>query len=112
MTLSIEVETARVGATLVLPQSALRPPGQDDQAEVLVLHEGRAQPRRVRVGLRTLGVVEVLEGVAEGDTVLRSGSAEAGGRVRPKVIDWQPAAAPRAAKAEEAGGAMANAMGR
>lgn len=112
MTLSIEVETARVGATLVLPQSALRAPGQDDQAEVLVLHEGRAQPRRVRVGLRTLGVVEVLEGVAEGDTVLRSGSTAAGGRVRPKVVDWQPAAAPLAAKAEEAGGAMANAMGR
>ena len=112
MTLSIEVETARVGATLVLPQSALRAPGQGDQAEVLVVQDGRAQPRRVRVGLRTLGVVEVLEGVAEGDTVLRSGSAAAGGRVRPKVVDWQPAAAPLAAKAEEAGGAMANAMGR
>ena len=112
MTLSIEVETARVGAALVLPQSALRAQVPGDQAEVLVVQDGRAEPRRVRLGLRTLGAVEVLEGLAEGDTVLRSSSAAAGGRVRPKVVDWQPAAAPPAAKAEEAGGAMANAMGR
>ena len=112
MTLSIEVETARVDAALVLPQSALRAQVPGNQAEVLVVQDGRAEPRRVRLGLRTLGAVEVLEGLAEGDTVLRRGSAAAGGRVRPKVVDWQPAAAPLAAKAEEAGGAMANAMGR
>jgi HlyD family secretion protein len=112
MTLSIEVETARVEAALVLPQSALRAQGQGEQAEVLVVQDGRAQPRKVRLGLRTLGAVQVLEGLAKGDAVLRSGSAEAGTRVRPKVVDWQPAAAPLAAKVEEAGGAMANAMGR
>ena len=112
MTLSIEVETARVDAALVLPQSALRAQVPGNQAEVLVVQDGRAEPRRVRLGLRTLGAVEVLEGLADGDTVLRRGSAAAGGRVRPKVVDWQPAAAPLAAKAEEAGGAMANAMGR
>ena len=112
MTLSIEVETARVGAALVLPQSALRAQVSGDQTEVLVVQDGRAQPRSVRLGLRTLGAVEVLEGLAEGDAVLRSGSAAAGARVQPKRVDWQPAAAPLATKAEEAGGAMANAMGR
>ena len=113
MTLSIEVETARVNAALVLPQSALRTSGQGDQVEVLVVQDGRAQPRSVRLGLRTLGAVEVLDGLVDGDAVLRLGDgAAAGARVRPQIVQWQPAAAPLAAKSEEAGGAMANAMGR
>lgn len=112
MTLSIEVETARVDSALVVPQSALRAPAQGDQAEVLVVQDGRAQPRRVRLGLRTLGAVEVQEGLAVGETVLLKGGAAAGGRVRPHAVDWLPATAQLAAKAEDAGGAMTNAMGR
>ena len=113
MTLSIEVETARVEAALVLPQSALRASGQGDQSEVLAVQDGRAQPRSVRLGLRTLGAVQVLDGLADGDAVLRlGGGAEAGARVRPQIVPWQPAMASLAAKAEDAGGAMANAMGR
>ncbi|MGP1628544.1 MAG: efflux RND transporter periplasmic adaptor subunit [Giesbergeria sp.] len=112
MTLSVEVETARVGAALVLPQSALRASTKGDEAEVLVAHEGRAQARSVRLGLRTLGAVEVLDGLAEGESVLQSGSTAPGTRVRPHVVDWHPAAAQLAPKAEDAGGAMANAMGR
>ena len=112
MTLSVEVETARVDAALVLPQSALRAPAQGNQAEVLVVQDGRAVARSVRLGLRTLGAVEVQEGLTEGDAVLQSGGAAAGGRVRPHVVDWHPAATQLAAKAEDAGGAMANAMGR
>lgn len=112
MTLSIEVETARRDSALVVPQSALRAQVPGDQAEVLVAKEGRAEPRSVRLGLRTLGAVEVLQGLTEGDTVLRAGSAVSGVRLRPQVVDWQPALAPSSAKAEDAGGAMANAMGR
>lgn len=113
MTLSIEVETARVESALVLPQSALRASGQGDQAEVLVVQDGRSQPRRVRLGLLTLGAVEVLEGLTDGEAVLRLGSgAAAGARVRPHVVQLLPASSPLAAKAEDAGGAMANAMGR
>ncbi len=112
MTLSVEVETARVDATLVLPQSALRAPAQGNQAEVLVVREGRAMARSVRLGLRTLGAVEIQEGLAEGEAVLQSGGMTAGARVRPQVVAWQPAAAQLSAKAEDAGGAMANAMGR
>src|SRR3989344_4467128 len=78
MTLSVEVETARRERTLVLPQAALRGPVEGDQATVLVLQEGRAQARPVRLGLRTLDAVEVLDGLAEGDTVLRGGAAQAG----------------------------------
>lgn len=112
MTLSVEVETARVDSALVLPQSALRAPAQGDQAEVLVVQDGHAQPRSVRLGLRTLGSVQVQEGLKEGEVVLQRGGTAAGGRVRPHAVDWHPAAAQLAAKAEDAGGAMANAMGR
>ena len=69
MTLSVEVETARRERTLVLPQAALRGPAGGDQASVLVLQDGRAQARNVRLGLRTLDAVEVLDGLKEGDTV-------------------------------------------
>ena len=112
MTLSIEVETARRDSALVVPQSALRAPVPGDQAEVLVAKGGRAEPRSVRLGLRTLGAVEVLQGLTEGDTVLRAGSTVSGVRLRPQVVDWQPALVLWSAKAEDAGGAMANAMGR
>ncbi len=112
MTLSVEVETARMDAALVLPQSALRAPAQGDRAEVLVAQDGRALVRSVRLGLRTLGALEVQDGLAEGDVVLQSGGTAAGARVRPHVVDWRPAAVPLATKAEDAGGAMANAMGR
>ena len=54
MTLSVEVETARRDRALVLPQAALRSTGGADTATVLVLQDGRAQARTVRLGLRTL----------------------------------------------------------
>jgi HlyD family secretion protein len=80
---------------------------------VLVLQSGRAQARTVRLGLRTLGAVEVQDGLAEGDAVLRHGSAVMPGqRVRPQVIRWQPAAARLAGQAEDAGAALTGAMGR
>lgn len=112
MTLSVEVETARMDAALVLPQSALRAPAQDNQAEVLVVQDGRALARRVRLGLRTLGAVTVQEGLAEGETVLQSGGTAAGARVRPHVVDWHPSTAQSVAQVEDAGRAMTNAMGR
>jgi HlyD family secretion protein len=119
MTLSVEVETARVDAALVLPQSALRAPAQGDQAEVLVAQEGRALARSVRLGLRTLGAVEVLEGLAEGEQVLErsspDGAPQAGQRVRTRPVDWMPGATavpPRnGARVQGSGGAMSSAMG-
>lgn len=133
MTLSVEVETGRRDAALVLPQSALRPlaagavtAAQGDAAdrqearEVLVVQGGRAQLRSVRLGLHTLGAVEVLDGLQEGEQVLqRSGGADGtlrpGQRVRARAVVWSPAAAANAgngARAEDAGSAMSNAMGR
>lgn len=116
MTLSVEVETARVDAALVLPLSALRAPAvtgaAPGQGEVLVVQDGKVQARSVHLGLRTLGALEVLDGLAEGDTVLRDGTVKPGTRVRPQAVAWQPAAARSAPRTEDAGSAMAGAMGR
>lgn len=117
MTLSVEVETAWRGRTLVLPQAALRGPVEGDQATVLVLQEGRAQARAVRVGLRTLDAVEVLDGLAEGDTVLRGGTVQAGDRVRARTVEWSagvaaPGPSSRGKEGADAGAALTNAMGR
>ena len=117
MTLSVEVETARRERTLVLPQAALRGPVEGDQATVLVLQEGRAQARPVRLGLRTLDAVEVLDGLAEGDTVLRGGAVQAGDRVRARTVEWSAGsaaagAAQGRAQGADAGAALTTAMGR
>ena len=117
MTLSVEVETARRERALVLPQAALRGAVAGDAGSVLVLQEGRAQARSVRLGLRTLDAVEVLEGLAEGDRVLRGGAVQAGERVRARKVEWAAgAAAPGAAvgpgQGGGAGAALTNAMGR
>lgn len=118
MTLSVEVQTAQLDAALVLPQSALRVASDPkatspNTADVLVVQDGRAQVRTVRLGLRTLGAVAVQEGLADGDTVLRDGSAVAPGqRVRPQVVRWLPAGASPAEHAEDAGAALTGAMGR
>jgi len=112
MTLSVEVETARRDNTLVLPQTALRAPPVGDQAEVLVVQAGRARLRKVRLGLRTLGAVEVLSGLAEGDAVLQNAAGvQPGAHVRSRVVDWMPAASDPAARAEDAGSAIFNTMG-
>ena len=131
MTLSVEVETARRDAALVVPAAALR--GNESAttsamtsattsattAVLLIERDGRAQEREVRLGLRTLDAAEVLEGLAAGDTVLLGSAAKPGSRVR---ADTRPraAAAPgnsarntaRNAAREDAGAALSNAMGR
>ena len=118
MTLSVEVETARRERTLVLPQAALRGPAGGDQASVLVLQDGRAQVRNVRLGLRTLDAVEVLDGLKEGDTVLRGNATlQDGQRVRARTVPWTTAssAPPAAAQGNQGGGAgpaLTGTMGR
>ena len=88
-------------------------------------HEGRAQLRQVRLGLRTLDAAEVLEGLAECDIVLLGGDAKPDKRVRLKIEAWQPSvsagpgalgassvSAVPATRAPDAGAAMTNAIGR
>ena len=115
MTLSVEVETARRERALVLPQAALRGDLAGDMGTVLLLQDGRAQARAVRLGLRTLDAVEVLEGLQERDTVLRGGAVQAGDRVRARTVAWTAGAGAHGASATgggDAGSALTNAMGR
>ncbi|WP_157090436.1 efflux RND transporter periplasmic adaptor subunit, partial [Polaromonas jejuensis] len=112
MTLSVEVETARRDRALVLPLTALHAPSTNSAATVLVAEGGRAQARPVRLGLRTLGAVEVLEGVREGEAVLLGGEVQAGDRVRPRVVAFQAASGLPGASREDLGAVMTNAMGR
>lgn len=94
MTLSVEVETARRERALVLPARALRSGAAGD---VLLVADGRrAVERPVRIGLRTLDAIEVLEGAKEGELVLLGPALRPGARVRPRLVDWQPARSPQA----------------
>lgn len=99
LTLSIEVETGRREAALVLPTRALR--GE----HVLVIEDGRASPRRVRTGLRTLTSVEVLEGLKVHDVVIVDSAVQAGQAVRA-----QAAAAARSATGSASSEAMSSAV--
>lgn len=125
MTLSVEVETARRDAALVVPVAALR--GNESAttsamtsattAVVLIERDGRAQERVVRLGLRTLDAAEVLEGLAAGDVVLLGSATKPGSRVRaaapPGNVSHNSARnTARSAAREDAGAALSNAMGR
>ncbi|MDP2035217.1 MAG: efflux RND transporter periplasmic adaptor subunit [Polaromonas sp.] len=113
MTLSVEVETGRRERALVLPLSALRTQPSTSTATVLVAEAGRAQERALRLGLRTLDAVEVLEGLAEGDAVLLGGSVPAGARIRARAVAWTPGQpVGKSAATGDAGPALSNAMGR
>ena len=78
MTVSIEIETARRERAIALPGEALRA-----GPTVLVLEDGKAVVREVKTGIRTLTTVEILEGIAEGATVVTDPGIAAGVRVRP-----------------------------
>ena len=107
MTLSVAVETARRAATLVVPLAALR---TDDgtAATLWLVQEGRVEARVVQVGLRTLDAVEVLQGLAAGDTVLVGTAPGPGHRVK---ADFAVLAARKSA-GDNPGSALGNAMGR
>lgn len=84
MTVSIDVEVGRREEALSLPLDALRNP-RAGAAEVLAVREGRVERLSLRIGLRGLDRVEVLEGLAVGEFVLPARSAiEPGARVRPQ----------------------------
>ncbi len=71
MTADVEVEVARSDDTLWIPREALNP----ESAQVQVVGEGESyEVRDVRIGLRDAHRVEILAGLAEGETVALAGS--------------------------------------
>jgi HlyD family secretion protein len=113
MTLSVDVETGRRDRTLVVPLSALRNAPASASAAVLVVDGGHARERPVRLGLRTLDAIEVVEGLAAGDRVLLRGDRAPGEKVRVTMVPWRPGlgSAP-AGTAEDPGSTLGNAFGR
>ena len=113
MTLSVEVETGQRGRALVLPLRALRNSAAANAARVLVAQDGRARAREIRLGLRTLDAVEVLDGLRPGEVVLLGGPLQDGSRVRTRVVAWKPGSGglPTATR-EDAGSALTNTMAR
>jgi len=77
MTLSLEIETARRDKALALPAEAIRTGNR-----VWLLEDGRAQPRKVVPGIRTLTAVEIVEGLKDGDVVILDQKIIEGQRVR------------------------------
>jgi HlyD family secretion protein len=86
MTLSVEVLTGQREAARVLPLRVLRNAADGDRAEVLVAEDGVARVRHIKLGLRTLDRVEVLDGLADADAVLADPSLAEGTRVRPRLL--------------------------
>ena len=86
MTVSVELlGGARQGA-LVLPSGAVR--DADREAPwVLLLQDGRAVRVPVKLGLRGIGAVEILDGLKEGDAAIpQTEKAGPGDRVRPGPV--------------------------
>ena len=84
MTVSVDIEVARRPGVLSVPVDAVHDPASDTPW-VLVAQDGRAVRRTVKVGVRgTQGLVEIVEGLAEGDRVIPTTetAAHEGRRVR------------------------------
>ena len=86
MTVSVELVGGVKKDTLVLPSGAVR--DADREAPwALALQDGRAVRVPVKLGLRGVGAVEILDGLKEGDPVIpQTEKALPGDRVRPGPV--------------------------
>jgi HlyD family secretion protein len=69
MTVSVDIETARRADALMVPSDAIRDAGSN-QPWVLVVRDGSAQRQPVKLGVRSEGKTEILEGLAPGDLLV------------------------------------------
>jgi len=90
---SVELSIARAGESILVPAEAVVPSATGHS--VYVLREGRAEIQEVEIGLRTREAVEVLRGLAEGDTVITSNllRVRPGAQIEP-VVPGQAVAQP------------------
>lgn len=114
MTLSVEVVTGQRASARVLPLRALRPGATDQQATVLVVEDGIARERTLRLGLLTLELVEVTSGLQDGDTVLLDANVAPNLRVRPQLLSagTTPQATTTGTSQDRAGPAISGGFGR
>ena len=82
MTVSISIDVARKASALTVPAEAVRESA--GVRRVQVVRNGRVEAVKVETGVRTAARVEILSGIAEGDTVVLARDIANGSRVRPK----------------------------
>jgi HlyD family secretion protein len=87
MTVSVDIETARRADALMVPSDAIRDAGSN-QPWVLVVRDGSAQRQPVKLGVRSEGKTEILEGLAPGDLLVpaKNISIREGSRVRAGAV--------------------------
>ena len=81
MTVAIDIGVADKESALVVPAGAVRDAGLPEPW-VLVLRDGRAERRAVKLGARTPARAELVAGVAAGDVLIVTPGVEPGQRVR------------------------------
>jgi HlyD family secretion protein len=81
MTVAIDIGVADKENALVAPASAVRDAGLPEPW-VLVMRDGRAERRAVKLGARTQARAELLSGVGVGDSLIVTPGIEPGQRVR------------------------------
>lgn len=93
MTVSVDIETARRAAAVVIANSTLED-GATETPWVLVVRSKRAVKQPVKLGLRGDARVEVVDGIAEGEGIIPKSKigVKAGQRVRAVVQDVEPPA--------------------
>ncbi|OEY67504.1 efflux transporter periplasmic adaptor subunit [Marinobacter sp. X15-166B] len=74
MTASVNVETGHRPRALAVPNDALDRV-YNDQAQVLLLRNGKVHQQEVTLGLRGLAMTEIVAGLSAGDAVLADGTA-------------------------------------
>jgi len=83
---SVDIAVARRPSAMLIPASVVHD-GEGVAAWVLLLENGRSVRRSVRLGLRSGGYAEVLDGLSEGDAVIPASLAiAAGARVRAATV--------------------------
>ncbi|MEE4249767.1 MAG: efflux RND transporter periplasmic adaptor subunit [Alcanivoracaceae bacterium] len=88
MTVSVNVETGRREQALVVPNDALGDV-HNNQAQVLLLRDGKVQRQRVTLGMRGLAMTEVLSGLSAGDAVLADAAAPLADGTRVRFTESQ-----------------------
>jgi HlyD family secretion protein len=86
MTVSVDIETGRHVHTLALAADAVRD-ATGAAPWVLAVRNGATVRQNVKLGLRGDAVVEIVDGLAEGELAVRAGNAtiRTGQAVRPVV---------------------------
>lgn len=79
------IQTIRKDNVLLLPRESVRLNGQGSY-QVMLIDDGRIKVAAIKAGNRNQQVIEVLEGVEEGDFVVKDGSLELKEGTRVKIL--------------------------